>query len=153
MTNTILKRARAWGALLATGVLVLAGCGASDQTEVSRGPYTIYIHGDSLLPRGGDDALIQGTVVTRNGCVLLGFGNGAAYPVVWPSGTSIVDDDPLTLRLRSGDQVTVGQTVRSGGGSHDVASPMVTVDIADECRSATGEVLIFNPDGNIDLDA
>lgn len=30
---------------------------------------------------------------------------------------------------------------------------MVTVDIADECRSATGEVLIFNPDGNIDLDA
>lgn len=153
MTNTIMKRARVWGALLATGVLVLAGCGASDQTEVSRGPYTIYIHGDSLLPRGGDDALIQGTVVTRNGCVLLGFGDGAAYPVIWPSGTVIADDDPLTLTLRSGEQVIVGSEVSGGGGSHNLDSPMVTVDIADECRSTTGEVLIFNPDGNIDLDA
>lgn len=92
-------------------------------------------------------------MVTRNGCVLLGFGDGAAYPAIWPSGTVMADDDPLTLTLRSGEQVIVGSEVSGGGGSHNLDSPMVTVDIAAECRSATGEVLIFNPDGNIDLDA
>jgi hypothetical protein len=89
-------------------------------------------------------------VVARDGCVLLGIGD-ATYPVVWPSGTSIADDDPLILRLRSGNEVSVGGTVRGGGGSHDVDSSMITVDIPDECRSATGEVVIFNPDGNIDV--
>lgn len=137
------------GASLAGLVIVLAGCGSSDQTEISRGSSTIYVHSGSLLPRGGDDALIEGTVVARDGCVLLGFGDDATYPVVWPSGTSITDDDPLTLRLRSGDEVGVGGTVRGGGGSHDVESAMVAVDIADECRSVTGEVVIFNPDGDI----
>jgi hypothetical protein len=138
------------GASLAVVVLVLVGCGTGDQTAISRGSSTIYVHGGSLLPRGGDDALIEGTVVARGGCVLLGIGD-ATYPVVWPSGTSITDDDPLTLRLRSGDEVGVGGTVRGGGGSHDVDSSMVTVDIAEKCRSATGEVVIFNPDGNIDV--
>jgi len=143
-------RQGAIGLSLLMVAVAFAGCSESGQTTASRGPYTIYVHGDSLLPRGGDDALIEGTVVARDGCVQLGLGNDDTYPVVWPSGTSVADDDPLTLRLRSGDQVTVGQTVRGGGGSHDVASPMVTVDIAERCRSATGEVLIFNPD--IDLD-
>jgi len=133
-------------------LFLLGGCGASEQTAVSRGPYTVYVHGDALLPRGGDDALVQATVVARNGCVLLGYGDGAAYPVIWPSGTVITDDDPLTLTLRSGEHVNVGSTVSGGGGSHNVDSPMVTVDIADECRSATGEVVIFNPDGDIDVD-
>jgi hypothetical protein len=139
------------GVSLAVALSVLVGCGTSDQTAISRGPYTVYVHGDSMLPRGGDDALIEATVVARDGCVLLGFGGDATYPVIWPSGTSITDDDPLTLRMRSGTEVSVGGTVRGGGGSHDVDSSMVTVDIADECRSVTGEVVIFNPDGDIDV--
>jgi len=136
------------GASLAVLVIALAGCGTSDQTEISRGSSTIYVHSGSLLPRGGDDALIEGTVGARDGCVLLGIGD-ASYPVVWPSGTSIASDDPLTLRLRSGDEVGVGGTVRGGGGSHDVDSSRVTVDIAEKCRSASGAVVIFNPDGDI----
>jgi hypothetical protein len=132
-------------------VIVLAGCAGGDQTTSSRGSSTIYVHGGALLPRGGDDALIEGTVVARDGCVLLSFGDDATYPVIWPSGTSITDDDPLTLRLRSGDEVGLGATVRGGGGSHDVESSMVTVDIGQKCRSATGEVVIFNPDGDIDV--
>lgn len=139
------------GASLAVLVIALAGCGTGDQTAISRGSSTIYVHGGSLLPRGGDDALIEGTVVARDGCVLLGFGDDATYPVVWPSGTSITDDDPLTLRLQSGDEVGIGATVRGGGGSHDVDSSRVTVDIAEKCRSATGEVVIFNPDDDIDV--
>jgi len=139
------------GASLALVALVPIGCGTCDQTAISRGSSTIYVHSGSLLPRGGDDALIEGTVVARDGCVLLGFGDDATYPVVWPSGTSIANDDPLTRRLRSGDEVGTGATVRGGGGSHDVDSPMVTVDIAEECRSATGEVMIFNPEGDIDV--
>lgn len=153
MTSTISKRARLWGSLLVAGTLVLSGCGDNGQTAIGRGQYTIYVHRDSILPRGGDDALVGGTVVTRDGCVLLSFGDGSTYPVIWPSGTVITDDDPLALTLRSGEQVVGGSTVSGGGGSYNVDSPMVTVDIPNECRSVTGEVLIFNPDGDIEVDA
>lgn len=135
---------------------VLAGCGDGGQAEVSRGRYTIYVHDDSLLPRGGDDALISGTLVTRGGCVLVGQENGTAYPVVWPSGTSIVDDDPLTLELGSGDQVTIGASVSGGGGVSDPvegSAGMVKVDIAQDCRSASGEVIVFNPDADVDVES
>lgn len=133
-------------------VIAVAGCGGgSGQSEVSRGRYTIYVHDDSLLPRGGDDALLQGTLVTRGGCVLLGQGDGAAYPVVWPTGTSIADDDPLTLELRSGQRVTVGESVTGAGGSHQADNQsVVKVDSADECRAETGEVYVFNPDVELD---
>ena len=133
---------------------VLAGCGDGGQSEVTRGPYTIYVHDDSLFPRGGNDALVGGTLITRGGCVLVGDENGAVYPVVWPSGTSIVDDDPLTLELGSGDQLTVGASVSGGGGTIDPAEGSgseVKVDIAQDCRSASGEVVVFNPDADVDV--
>lgn len=149
------RRGPSWsGVAVAVVVMVVtAGCGGGGQTEAGRGPYTIYVHDDSLLPRGGSDALLGGTLVTRDGCVLLEQGDGAAYPVVWPSGTSIVDDDPFTLELRSGAQLTVGARVSGAGGSHpDYLRSVVEVDIADECRAATGEVRVFNPDEALDAE-
>ena len=125
--------------------LALVGCGG--QSEVSGDDYTIFVHGGSLLPRGGEHALIEGTLATRDGCVLLeqeGF--DIAYPVVWPSGTSIVREDPLTLELPSGEELAVGQAVSGGGGNHDSSSGRVEVDIPAECVPETGEVAVFNPD-------
>ncbi len=72
--------------------------------------HSIYAHGASLLPRGDEDALITGEMSTRNGCVVLAArGSDAAYPVIWPSGTSIADEEPLTLALPSGADLTLGQ--------------------------------------------
>jgi hypothetical protein len=80
------------------------------------------MHDGSLLPRGGEDALVQGTLATRNGCVVLAqTGSDIAYPVIWPSDTSIADEDPLTLLLSSGAPLPLGQAVTGSGGYHEAA--------------------------------
>lgn len=126
-------------------VLALAACGG--QSELSGGDHTIFVHDRSLAPRGGRDALVEGTLAIRGGCVVLeqdGF--DIAYPVIWPSGTSIAGEDPLTLELPSGEELAVGQAVSGGGGYHDSSSAQVEVDIAAACVPETGEVAVFNPD-------
>lgn len=123
----------------------LAGCGG--QSTVAGDTHTIFVHDRSLLPRGGEDAEIRGTLAIRDGCVLLAQEDvGVAYPVIWPSGTSIASEDPLALELPSGDELAVGQRVRGAGGYHDGASPSVEVDVPPECLPETGEVAVFNPD-------
>jgi hypothetical protein len=144
--------AKRWLVVVSVLALGLAGCGG--QSEVERGEHTIYVHRGSLLPRGGEDALIEGTLVTRDGCVLIDQGGGfdIAFPVIWPSGTSIASEDPLTLRLRSGDELVVGQVVSGGGGYHDAASDRVQVAIPAACVPETGEVAIFNPGADLTID-
>ena len=138
------RRGTVLAALLA---LALVGCGG--QSELSGGDHTIFVHGRSLLPRGGQDALIQGTLALRDGCVLLEQDEFAiAYPVIWPSGTSIVSDDPLTLQLPSGEELTVGQAVSGGGGYASASSDQVEVDIPSECVPDSDEVAAFSPDAD-----
>lgn len=85
----------------------------------------------------------------RDGCVLLEQEEFAiAYPVIWPSGTSIVSDDPLTLELASGEELAVGQAVSGGGGYPYASSDQVEVDIPAECLPETDEVAVFNPDAD-----
>jgi hypothetical protein len=133
-------------------VLTLGVVGCGGQSEVSRGGFTIFVHGGSLLPRGGEDALIEGTLTTGSECVLLQMvESGAAYPVIWPSGTSIAGDDPLTLRLPSGEELTVGRAVGGGGGFHQATSDRVDVDIPARCLPESGEVAVFNPDARLTI--
>lgn len=140
----IVKRGVVLGLVLA---LALAGCGG--QSELSGDDHTVFVHGHSLFPRGGEHAIIQGTLAAHDGCVLLEQeGVDIAYPVVWPSGTSIASEDPLTLELPSGEELAVGQAVSGGGGYHNASSPQVQVDIPAECVPETGEVAVFNPDAD-----
>lgn len=93
------------GLVLALG---LVGCGG--QSEVRGESYTIFVHGGSLLPRGGMDADIEGTLTTRGACVLLQSNwSYIAFPVIWPAGTSIVSENPLTLQLPSGGDSQSGR--------------------------------------------
>lgn len=143
---------RVW--LLATAsALVLAGC-SGGQSEKSVGEFTIYVHGGSILPRGGSDALLEGELVVRDGCVLLD--GGEVKPVVWPTGTSIADEDPFTLELRSGDRLEVGQRVSGSGGTHAANSEQVEVDINAECFAGDGpggdSVMVFNPDQELTVE-
>lgn len=138
-----------WMVLAVVLALGVGGCGG--QSEVSGDTYTIYVHDGSLLPRGGEDALVQGTLTTWGGCVMLqqeGFDH--LYPVVWPSGTSIASENPLTLRLPSGEELTLGQAVSGGGGYHDESSPRLDdVDIPFGCLPESGEMAVFNPDADL----
>jgi hypothetical protein len=126
-------------------VLALVACGG--QAMVEGEEHSIFVHGGSLLPRGGEDAEIRGTLATRNGCVVLEQEDlDVAYPVVWPSGTSIASESPLTLELPSGEHLALGEVVSGGGGYHDTTSDRVAVEIPAACLPETGEVAVFNPD-------
>lgn len=133
----------------ATVVVVLVGCGG--QSEASLGGFTIYVHDASILPRGGSDAIPGGVLETRDGCVLLD-----GMPVVWPSGTSIVDEDPVTLELRSGQRLEVGQRVSGAGGTHPAGSESVEVDVDAGCLAGAGpngdSVIVFNPDEELTVE-
>lgn len=135
------------GFVLALG---LVGCGG--QSEVRGESCTIFVHGGSLLPRGGMDADIEGTLTTRGACVLLQSSwSDIAFPVIWPAGTSIVGEYPLTLQLPSGEELAVGQVVSGGGGMLHASSGEVNVGIPAECLPESGEVAVFNPDGDLSV--
>jgi hypothetical protein len=125
--------------------LALVACGG--QGTVNGEQHSIFVHGGSLLPRGGEHALIRGTLATRDGCVVLEQQDfDIAYPVIWPSGTSIATENPLTLALPSGERLTLGESVTGGGGYHYSTSERVSVEIPAECLPETDEVAVFNPD-------
>ena len=138
--------------MLALVLLALALVGCGGQSEVRGDDYTIFVHGGSLLPRGGMDAEIEGTLTTRGACVLLQSSwSDIAFPVIWPAGTSIVSEHPLTLRLRSGEELTVGQVVSGAGGMLQASWEGVEVHIPAECLPESGEVAVFNPDDNVSV--
>lgn len=133
--------------------MLLAGC-ANGQRTISVGEHTVYVHGDALLPRGGEDALIEGKLVIRDDCVLLEQGE-VALPTIWPSGTRIAQESPFILRLPSGEYLEVGQRVSGGGGYHPSSSEQVDVDIDSSClvhaEPGTDSVVVFNPDGQLTI--
>lgn len=65
--------------------------------------------------------------------------------------TSIAREDPLTLKLPSGEELAVGQAVSGGGGYLHSSSDEVKVDIPAECIPETGEVAVFNPDADLSV--
>jgi hypothetical protein len=128
---------------LAAVLVVLASC--AGQRAVESGDYTIYVHGSSLLPRGGLDALIEGTLALHDGCVVLESEDKEVwYPVVWPAGTSIASSDPFVISLPSGVELAIGEKVSGGGGYLKPES--VEVEIPRECLPETNEIAVFNPD-------
>lgn len=120
-------------------VLMASGCGG-DEGEVLR-------HGDSIVLVGaegdGDNVAgigYGGTVAMVGRCLGL---NDAT--VIWPHGTKVVSDDPLTVdvpglgRLRIGDEV---------GGGADVYGDHLPEGIdAIPSGCPTEEVVAFYPEG------
>jgi hypothetical protein len=150
-TREVQQMMRSSVVLAFTLSLAVAGCGG--HSEVSGGDYSIFVH-DRALRGGGDDALVSGRLAARNGCVLLEDVGvvDIAYPVIWPSGTSVYSEDPLTLRLDSAALITAGMIVSGGGGYHQASSESVEVAIPAECLPETGEVAVFNPDADLSME-
>lgn len=102
-------------ALLVAGVAGVIGvAGAvwwradSAGTVVEAGDATVLV---SERVDYGMDAQGGGTVEVLDGCL----GAGGAV-LVWPHGTDVVDEDPLTVAVPGLGDVTVGDEIAIGGG-------------------------------------
>jgi hypothetical protein len=87
-------------------VLVSSGCGGAE--AVHAGDVTVLV-----AARSGDsmDAGSSGALTVVGGCA--GVGDSV---VIWPHGTDIVDDDPLTLDVPGVGHVVLGEKFDMGGG-------------------------------------
>ena len=92
--------------LMTLGVLLpLAACGGQ---VVDAGGVTVLV---SERADAGMDALGGGTLEVVGGC--LGAGGSV---IVWPHGTEVVQDDPLTIEIPSHGTFALGEEVQVGGG-------------------------------------
>ena len=88
-----------------SGLFVLAGCGG----EVVSAAGTTVLVGERST--SGMDALGGGTLEVVGGCL-----GADGYVIVWPYGTAVVDEDPLTVDVPDLGRVVIGEEFRVGGG-------------------------------------
>lgn len=86
-----------------------SGCSADDNGDVlgSDGAWVVV----APPADGGTDALVSGVVRLIDGC--LGIEDSVA---LWPAGTELVSEDPLTIDVPGTGEVQVGAAVRGAGG-------------------------------------
>ncbi|WP_346619928.1 hypothetical protein [Blastococcus montanus] len=102
-----LSRHRTVRTLVASGAVpLLVACGGGE--AVSAGDVTVLV---SEPADAGMDALGGGRLEVVGGC--LGAGG---YVIVWPSGTEVVNDDPLTIDIPGQGTYGLGDEVEVAGG-------------------------------------
>ncbi|RZU32961.1 hypothetical protein [Blastococcus saxobsidens] len=89
-----------------SAVPLLAACGAGEVISVA--DVTVLV---SERTGAGMDALGGGRLEVSGGC--LGAGGSV---IVWPHGTEVVDDDPLTIAVPGHGTYGLGDEVEVGGG-------------------------------------
>ncbi|MBU2075042.1 MAG: hypothetical protein KKE65_03765 [Actinobacteria bacterium] len=133
MSRSTRRGQRLSSTLLATALLAgsLSGCGGAEVTVVD--DVTVLIGARSS---SGMDALLPGRLAVVDGCLGLDFEDGAVfYVVVWPHGTEVVRDSPLTLALPDGEEHQLGDQLQVGGG--ESSSRMAGgIDVDEECPGA-----------------
>jgi hypothetical protein len=106
--NTLLVKRRNLISLIAACSLAAGGCAANDSVVLG-------IHQLS----GSNGVATQGTLILRNGCVMLGLGGGIPPEMLaWPQGFTAEATD-TGFRVIDGEGRTVataGQHVKLGGG-------------------------------------
>lgn len=104
----------ALAALLVAAALLTAACGGEAGTVTAAGVRVLV--GESTSE--GMDALLTGRLADVGGC--LGIEpdeTGDAMAVVWPHGTEVVDDAPLTIEVPDDGRYAIGDTVSLAGGT------------------------------------
>ncbi|WP_121251193.1 hypothetical protein [Nocardioides ferulae] len=112
---------------LALTALGLTGCSA----EVVESGEVAVLVGE----RSGDgmDALLSGRLAVVEGCLgVTTTEDETGTVVVWPHGTDVVDDDPLTIAVPGEDDYALGEEIQVGGGGAD-GPDVGGVDIEQEC--------------------
>lgn len=117
-------------------------------------PWTVTGCGDEpgRIERSGESIVLVGAEGDGEDRAGVGIGGTARMvgdclgidtsTVIWPHGTKIVSDDPLTIDIPGSDQVTIGDHVEGGG---DVYSDYVPEGIDTIPPSCPGEVIAFYP--------
>lgn len=111
---------------------LLAGCGGSD--VVTAGDVTVLVGERS---QEGMEALLSGRLAVLDGCLgLESEDEVASYVVVWPHGTEVVDEDPLTISVPDDGEHSVGDRLQVGGGETAPSGRPGGVDVEAECPGA-----------------
>ena len=88
-----------------SGLVLLAGCGGEVTTAAG---ITVLVGQRSS---SGMDALGGGILEVVGGCL-----GASGYVIVWPHGTDVVDEDPLTVDVPDVGRVALGEEFQVGGG-------------------------------------
>ncbi|XVX18617.1 hypothetical protein ACQP1U_09595 [Actinomycetota bacterium] len=94
------------GLVAVAAVLGLGGCGAGKTLDA--GDATVLVGQRSGT---GMDALLAGRLEVVGGCV--GIGDAV---VIWPHGTDVVDENPLSIEVPGAGTVAIGEDIEIGGG-------------------------------------
>jgi hypothetical protein len=130
-----------------TCIAPLLATGCLGDTDESR---PIVVTRPQIEVPGGMAALVRGRLAysVAGRCFTLGGEDGGPYPVVWPAGTTPMDDPFPAVVLADGTVVRQGDAVEGAGGflqPEDIAAiDGAEPPIPAECRSTTGEVAVFN---------
>ena len=97
--------AKAVGLIALGGLVPLSACGGQ---VISAGDVTVLV---SERADAGMDALGGGTLEVVGGCL-----GASGSVIVWPNGTEVVQDNPLTIDIPDYGTVALGDEVQVGGG-------------------------------------
>jgi hypothetical protein len=100
------KQAAAVGLSAVGGLMLFAGCGGGQ--VISAGDVSVLV---SERADAGMDAQGGGILEVVGGCL-----GASGSVIVWPHGTEIVRDDPLTIEVPDYGTFALGDEVRVGGG-------------------------------------
>ncbi len=133
MSRSTRRGSRLSSRLVATALLAgsLSACGSAEVAVVD--DVTVLIGARS---GSGMDALLPGRLAVVDGCLGLDYEDGAvSYVVIWPHGTEVVRDSPLTLALPDAEEHQLGDQLQVGGG--ESSSPTAGgIDVESECPGA-----------------
>jgi hypothetical protein len=133
------RRALAALSMMVVGSL-LSGCGGGDGGVLHSGDSVVLVGADVLGPTVGVG--FGGSVAMVGDC--LGVeGDGAVATVIWPHGTKIASDDPLTIDVPGLGRVSVGDQVAGGDDVNVDRLPKGNDAIPSGCP--TEQVVAFYP--------
>lgn len=114
------------------------------------GPKTIATASGFVLVSGaadsGSDAAFESRLeFTANGCLGIAGPNEevASQVVVFPAGTGVIQEDPLTIEV-NGSKVSIGQTFKGSGG--DVAPNDSDLVPSGPAKCLTQSVFLMSPE-------
>lgn len=102
--------------------MAMSSCSADEEAAKTTEGGEVLLAGDVAVLVDHDedgflDALLKGQLAVVNGClgVERSKAPARAYVVVWPDGTEILDEEPLTVALEDGSRFSVGDQIDLGG--------------------------------------
>jgi hypothetical protein len=114
---------------LVAGLMICAGLSGCGGKVIVAGEVSVLV---SERATSGMDALGGGRLEVVGGCL-----GADGTVIVWPHGTKVINEDPLTIEIPDNGTFTVGEEVRIGGGYVLERSPGERADDSFEVAGVT----------------